>query len=182
MIPSLTSQFTVVYNRNRESDDIHVDDNGFPVRPALLGQPTRPRDYDVVDPGYNADGHVGRLNLTASAYAALGEDRNSFFTGEKADIRAFFGAAELSYDKDWMRFRLSGLYASGAQGPLRRQGAGLRRGLREPSSPGPTPATGSARRSPSPAADARSRSTGATAFSTRCGPRKKRDSRTSTTP
>ncbi len=116
VIPSLTSQFTVVYNRNRESDDIHVDDNGFPVRPALLGN-LRGRDYDVVYLGYNADGHVGRLNLTASAYAALGEDRNSFFTGEKADIRAFFGAAELSYDKDWMRFRLSGLYASGDKDP-----------------------------------------------------------------
>ena len=31
--------------------------------------------------------------------------------------RAYFGAAELSYDKDWMRFRLSGLYASGDRDP-----------------------------------------------------------------
>jgi len=116
LIPSLTSQFTLVYNRNRERGDIHIDDNGFPVRPALLGN-LRGRDYDVFYLGYNADGHIGRLNLTASAYAALGEDRNSFFIGEKADIRAFFGAAELSYDKDWMRFRLSGLYASGDNDP-----------------------------------------------------------------
>lgn len=112
LIPSLTSQLTLVYNRNREGDDIHVDDNGFPVRPALLGN-LRGRNYDVFYLGYNADGHVGRLNLTASAYAALGKDKNSFFTGQPADIRAFFGAAELSYDHDWMRFRLSGLYASG---------------------------------------------------------------------
>ncbi|MCT2401537.1 alginate export family protein [Novosphingobium mangrovi (ex Huang et al. 2023)] len=116
LIPSLTSQITVVYNRNREAGDIHVDDNGFPVRPALLGN-LRGREYDVVYLGYNADGHVGRVNVTASAYAALGEDRNSIFTGEKADIRAFFGAAELSYDKDWMRFRLSALYASGDHDP-----------------------------------------------------------------
>ncbi|HEX8058953.1 MAG TPA: hypothetical protein VF481_19950, partial [Novosphingobium sp.] len=68
---------------------------------------------DVFYLGYNADGHIGRLNLTASAYAALGKDKNSFFTGKPADIRAFFGAAEVSYDHDWMRFRLSGLYASG---------------------------------------------------------------------
>jgi hypothetical protein len=115
-IPSLTSQITVVYNRNREGDEIKVDDNGFPVRPALLGN-LRGRDYDVAYLGYNADGRLGRLNLTASAYAALGQDRNSFFTGEKADIRAFFGAAELSYDRDWMRFRLSGLYASGDGDP-----------------------------------------------------------------
>jgi hypothetical protein len=77
----------------------------------------RGRDYDVVYLGYNADGRVGRINLTASAYAALGEDRNSFFTDRPADIRAFFGAAEVSYDRDWMRFRLSGAYASGDGDP-----------------------------------------------------------------
>ena len=116
LIPALTSQFTVVYNRNREADDIQIDDNGFPVRPALLGD-LRGRDYDVFYLGYNADGRVGRINITASAYAALGEDRNSFFTSREAKIRAFFGAAELSYDRDWMRFRLSGAYASGDGDP-----------------------------------------------------------------
>src|SRR5690606_2094596 len=59
----------------------------------------------------------GRLNLTASAYYAFGEDRDSFFTGRKANISAGFGAAELSYDKDWMRFRLSALYATGDSDP-----------------------------------------------------------------
>jgi hypothetical protein len=116
LIPSLTSQITVVYNRNREADDIHIDDNGFPVRPALLGN-LRGRNYDVLYLGYNADGRVGRINVTASAYAALGKDRNSFFTSKAADIRAFFGAAEISYDHDWMRFRLSGLYATGDHDP-----------------------------------------------------------------
>ncbi|TNE50914.1 MAG: hypothetical protein EP341_07450 [Sphingomonadales bacterium] len=116
LIPALTSQVTLAYNRNRESDRIEIDDNGFPVRPALLGD-LRGRDYDVFYLGYNADGRIGRINVTASAYAALGEDRNSFFTSEPADIRAFFGAAELSYDKDWMRFRLSGAYASGDGDP-----------------------------------------------------------------
>lgn len=112
----LTSQVTAVYNRNREGHRIEVDDNGFPVRPALLGD-LRGRDYDVVYLGYNADGRIGRVNLTASAYAALGEDRNSFFTSRPAQIRGYFGAAELSYDRDWMRFRLSGLYASGDRDP-----------------------------------------------------------------
>ena len=112
LIPGLTSQISVAYNRNREGGRIKVDDNGFPVRPALLGD-LRPRNYDVVYLGYNADGRIGRINLTASTYAALGKDRNSFFTSRPAKIRAFFSAAELSYDKDWMRFRLSALYASG---------------------------------------------------------------------
>lgn len=116
LIPGLTSQITVAYNRNREGNDIKIDANGFPVRPALLGS-LRGRDYDVAYLGYNADGRIGRINVTASTYAALGKDRNSFFTDRPAKIRAFFGAAELSYDKDWMRFRLSGLYASGDGNP-----------------------------------------------------------------
>ncbi|AUW59463.1 hypothetical protein C1T17_16610 [Sphingobium sp. SCG-1] len=116
LIPSFTSQITAVYNMNREKNDVEIDDNGFPVRPALLGD-LRGREYDVVYLGYNADGRIGRINLTASLYGALGEDRNSFFTGKKAEIRAFFAAAEASYDIDWMRFRLSGLYASGDGDP-----------------------------------------------------------------
>ena len=116
LIPALTSQITLAYNRNREGDDIQIDDNGFPVRPALLGT-LRGRDYDVAYVGYNADGRVGRINISASAYGAFGEDRNSFFTDQPADIRAFFAAAELSYDRDWMRFRLSGAFASGDSDP-----------------------------------------------------------------
>jgi len=116
LIPALTSQFTVVYNMNREADDIQIDTNGFPVRPALLGT-LRGREYDVVYLGYNVDGRIGRVNLTGSFYWALGEDRNSFFTDRPADIDAQFAAVEASYDKDWMRFRLSGAYASGDSDP-----------------------------------------------------------------
>jgi hypothetical protein len=116
LIPALTSQITVVYNMNREADDIEIDDNGFPVRPALLGT-LRGREYDVVYLGYNMDGRVGRINLTGSFYWALGEDRNSFFTDRPASINARFAAIEASYDRDWMRFRLSAAYASGDSDP-----------------------------------------------------------------
>lgn len=115
-VVGLTSQVSVTYNMNREKNDVQIDHNGFPVRPALLGD-LRGREYDVVYLGYSADGRIGRINLTASFYAALGEDRNSFFTSKPAQIRAGFGAVELSYDHDWMRFRLSGLYATGDGDP-----------------------------------------------------------------
>ncbi len=115
-VVGLTSQVSVTYNMNREKNDVQIDHNGFPVRPALLGD-LRGREYDVVYLGYSADGRIGRINLTASFYAALGEDRNSFFTSKPAQIRAGFGAVELSYDVDWMRFRLSGLYATGDGDP-----------------------------------------------------------------
>jgi hypothetical protein len=116
-VPGLTSQVTVVYNMNREKKQAEIDDNGFPVRPALLGT-LRGRNYDVVYLGYNADGRIGRINLTASVYGALGSDRQSFFTGKNAQIRAYFGAAEASYDADWIRFRASALYASGDKDPF----------------------------------------------------------------
>jgi hypothetical protein len=86
------------------------------VRPALLGD-LRGRNYDAVYLGYGADGHIGKLNLTAQAYAVLGRDRNSFFTSKAANIRSFFFAAEPSIDTDWARFRVSALYASGDGNP-----------------------------------------------------------------
>jgi hypothetical protein len=115
-VVGLTSQISATININREGNQFHSDSNGFPVRPSLLGD-LRPRDYDVAYLGYSVDGHFGRVNLTASAYAALGEDRNSFFTSKKANIRSFFFAAEPSIDFDWIRVRASGLYASGDGDP-----------------------------------------------------------------
>src|SRR5690606_32853951 len=117
LIPALTSQVTVAWNRNREGDEIEVDDNGFPARPALLGN-LRGRNYDVVYLGDPAAGRVGRINPTPRAYAALGEDHNSCFTDRPADIRAYYAAAELSYDKNWIRFRLCGAWANGDGDPF----------------------------------------------------------------
>jgi hypothetical protein len=124
-IVGLTSQVSVTYNMNREGGrELKIDDNGFPVRPALLGD-LRSREYDVVYLGYAVDGRIGRINLTGQAYGAFGEDRNSFFTSRKADIRSYFGAAELSYDNDWARFRLQGLFASGDGDPYNDTEAGF---------------------------------------------------------
>ncbi len=115
-VPGFTSQVTVIWNRNREQGQLHVDDNGFPVRPALIGD-LRTRSYDAVYLGYNADGHIGRINLTASAYGLVGEDRNSIFTGRPTKIRSYFVAVEPSYDFNWLRLRASFLYASGDKDP-----------------------------------------------------------------
>lgn len=113
-----TSQATVIHNRNREGDDgLFFDSNGFLARPAPLGD-GRPRNYNVTYIGYNGDGHIGRVNLTTSYYYATGnETRNAFFN-DKTRIDAFFVAAEASMDFDWIRVRLSGLYASGDKDPF----------------------------------------------------------------
>lgn len=115
-VTGLTSAVQFVYNRNREGSFVHVDKNGFPVRPSVIGD-IRGHNYDVFYLGYGNDGHIGRINLSSQFYAALGHDTNNFLTSKPAKIQAFFGAAELSYDVDFMRFRLSGLYASGDTNP-----------------------------------------------------------------
>ncbi len=123
-VVGLTSQLSLTWNANREKGEIEVDDNGFPVRPALIGN-LRARDYDVFYLGYAADGRIGRLNLSAQAYGAFGIDRDSIFTGEDSDIRAWFVAAEPSYDYNWLRFRGSFLYASGDSNPYNGTEAGF---------------------------------------------------------
>src|SRR3546814_2750082 len=90
----LTSQISATWNINRAKYAIQIDHNGFPVRPALLGD-LRGRDYDVVYLGYSADGRIGRINLTARLYAALGEDRHSTFTSQPTKNPPRFPAAEL---------------------------------------------------------------------------------------
>jgi hypothetical protein len=113
----LTSMASLTLNSNRERGDIEIDDNGFPVRPALIGN-LRARNYDVLYIGYGADGRIGRINLSAQAYAALGSDRKSIFTSQNAFVRSFFLAAETSYDMNFLRFRGSFLFASGDSNPF----------------------------------------------------------------
>lgn len=111
-----TSQATIVHNRNRETD-LFYDSNGFLQRPGPIGN-GKPREYDVTYLGYNGDGHLGRINLTASAYYATGSENRNIFHDGNTDIDAFFLAAEASMDFDWVRLRLSGLYASGDKDPF----------------------------------------------------------------
>ncbi len=105
-----TSQATIVFNHN--SDDRFYDSNGFIERPAALGLQL-PRSYNVTYLGYNGDGHIGRVNLTASAYGVIGHQSHGVFVEESTSIRAGFAAAEASMDFDWIRARLSAAYASG---------------------------------------------------------------------
>ncbi len=117
-LPTLgfTSQATIIYNRNREDDRNYFNTNGFLERPGSIGI-ERPREYDVVYFGLNGDGHFGTYNLTTSGYLAIGEQTPGVFVNDKTDIRAGFLAAELSRDFDWIRVRLSALWASGDSDP-----------------------------------------------------------------
>lgn len=112
----LTSQFSLLHNRNRETD-FYYDNNDFIVRPASIGL-EKPREYDVTYLGYALDGHIDRLNLSAQAYYAFGSETPSFFRDDKTDIEAGFFAMEPSVDFDWLRLRGSFVYASGDDDPF----------------------------------------------------------------
>jgi hypothetical protein len=112
-----TTQATFAYNRNREGSQRRLfNANGFLVRPAPIGD-QRPHNYDVFYSGLNGDGHIERMNLTYSFYFAAGEDQYNPIAQRKQDIRAFFAAVEASYDQNWVRWKLFGLYASGDADP-----------------------------------------------------------------
>src|SRR5690554_2424387 len=112
----LISQFSVLHNRNNE-DAFYYDNNDFVARPASIGL-EKPRSYQVTYLGYAVDGHIGRLNLSAQAYYAFGDESVGTFRDASTDIQAFFFAMEPSIDFDWFRLRSSFVYASGDSDPF----------------------------------------------------------------
>lgn len=117
LVKGFISQFSFVHNSNQEEGETYFDNNGFIARPASIGTEVS-RGYDVSYLGYSGDGHLGRFNLSASAYYAFGEEKPGVFVRESTDISATFFAAELSMDFDWIRPRASLLYASGDDDPF----------------------------------------------------------------
>jgi hypothetical protein len=112
-----TSQATVVYNRNREGDDLMYDDNGIIQRPSSIGL-ERGNNYDVTYVGLNGDGHWGRTNLTLSVYGAFGDADRGTFVEQKQDIQAAFVAGEASWDFSWIRVRTSAAFATADEDPF----------------------------------------------------------------
>lgn len=112
-----TTQLSLMHNVNREGGRRYYNNNGFLERPAILGD-ARGRDYRVTYLGLSGDGHFGRWNLTSSLYAALGRDDHHPLAQRANRIRAYFGAAELSRDLDWLRLRGTAIVASGDKNPF----------------------------------------------------------------
>lgn len=114
----LTKGYTVqvvgAYNDDRA--DIHYDKNGFLVRPALVGS-ARKHNIKAGYLGFNGDGHIGILNLTNSYYFAFGRDDFNPIAGKRNTIRAHMAAIETSIDRNWLRFKVSGFFASGDKDP-----------------------------------------------------------------
>jgi hypothetical protein len=110
LFPGYTAEWSVTYNSDRPS--FKFDKNGFLVRPDPVGVFT-PHGLDVVYLGFGGDGHIGPLNITNQFYWALGRDSLNPLANQGVDINAQMAAVELSYDRDWARFRTSFFWASG---------------------------------------------------------------------
>lgn len=114
LVKGYTIQAIGAFNQDRAGT--HYDSNGFIVRPALVGD-FREHTVKVGYAGFNGDGHIGLINLTHSYYYAFGKDDHNPIAGKKNDIRAHMAAAEVSIDKDFMRYRASVFYATGDKDP-----------------------------------------------------------------
>ncbi len=110
LFPGYTIQGSVHYNDDGPST--LFDRNKFLVRPDPVGV-FQPHHVQVAYLGLAGDGHIDRFNISHAAYWALGRDSMNPLAGQPVDINAKMAALELSYDRDWVRFRVSGFYGSG---------------------------------------------------------------------
>lgn len=110
LFPGYTSQVSFHYNRDGPST--LFDKNDFLVRPDPVGvfQPHKVQAYYL---GWAGDGHIDRINVSHAFYWALGQDSLNPLAGKSQHINAQMAALELSYDRDWVRFRTSMFWASG---------------------------------------------------------------------
>lgn len=102
----------VSFHANLDEASVYYDTNGAIARPAPIGT-VRPHQVKVGYLGWAGDGHVGRWNLSHAAYAAFGHDDFNGIAGRSTRINAKMAAVELSYDRDWVRYKASLFWASG---------------------------------------------------------------------
>ncbi|MDB5311700.1 MAG: hypothetical protein JWO38_5902 [Gemmataceae bacterium] len=114
LFPGYTVQGSFHYNNDAPS--LKFDNNGFLVRPDPVGvfQPHRVEAYYL---GFAGDGHIDRFNISHAFYWVLGRDSMNPLAGTPQSISAQMAALELSYDRDWVRFRVAGFYQSGDGNP-----------------------------------------------------------------
>ncbi len=110
IFPGYTAQVSLNYDNDPAS--IKFDKNRFLVRPDPVGN-FQPHEVDVAYLGIAGDGHWGRFNLTNQFYWAFGRDSMNPLANRPQTINAQMAAIEGSYDRDWVRYRLSFFFASG---------------------------------------------------------------------
>lgn len=119
--PGYTAEFVGAWNK--DDGGVHYNDDGFLVRPEPIGNVIDqgvgpiPHGIRVGYFGWLGSGHIKRLNLTHAFYEAAGEDTFNPIAGRRVTVNAQMAAAEVSLDRDWIRYRVSAFYASGDGDP-----------------------------------------------------------------
>jgi len=114
LVPGYTGLLSFHYNNDQPGTKF--DRNRFLVRPDPAGvfQPHRVEAYYL---GLAGQGHFGHLNVSNAFYYVWGRDGLNPIAGRDQNIEAQMSALELSYDRDWARFRVSWFWASGDPDP-----------------------------------------------------------------
>jgi hypothetical protein len=114
LVPGYTG--LVSFHYNNDQPGTKFDRNRFLVRPDPAGvfQPHRVEAYYL---GLAGQGHFGHLNVSNAFYYVWGRDGLNPIAGREQNIEAQMSALELSYDRDWARFRVSWFWASGDPDP-----------------------------------------------------------------
>jgi len=110
IFPGYTASGSLHYNNDGPSTEF--DQNDFLARPDPTGS-FREHRVEAYYLGFSGDGHMGRFNVSNAFYWALGRDSYNPLAGREQSINAQMAALELSYDRDWVRFRSSFFWSSG---------------------------------------------------------------------
>ncbi len=110
--------YTLAMSLHANLDDgkTHYDRNGNLTRPEPLGT-LREHSLQAYYLGWAGDGRIGRWNVSHAFYQVVGHDEFNGLAGRPVDINAQMAALEVSYDRDWVRYKASLFYASGDSNP-----------------------------------------------------------------
>ncbi|MEW6297442.1 MAG: Ig-like domain-containing protein [Thermodesulfobacteriota bacterium] len=114
LVKGYTTQFSLHHFWDDKS--LKFNNNSFLARPDPIGSFT-PHDIEATYFGWTSFGHYGRLNIDHAFYYVTGHDSKNPIAGRSVTIDAFMGALELSFDRDWIRPKVSYFYASGDSDP-----------------------------------------------------------------
>lgn len=110
VFPGFTGQLS--YHYNEDGPSFKFDQNDFLVRPDPAGVFAEHK-VQAHYLGFASEGHINRVNVSQACYYVTGKDSLNPIAGSPQEIHAWMGALELSYDRDWVRFRTSYFVASG---------------------------------------------------------------------
>ncbi len=122
LFPGYTASASFHYNRDKPSREF--DRNDFLVRPDPVGVFAQ-HDVRSYYFGVTGNGHMERFNISNALYYVFGRDELNPIAGRRQEISAWMAALELSYDRDWVRFRTSYFFSSGDADPNNEHATGF---------------------------------------------------------